>query len=120
MSGDPSQAPARCELSRSSQEPRNNEGPPAHRRALKGRVHVPGYGWLSRGAMVMAVSAPCRIQPALEPLPLSQVVRWSFLVTGIGMCRVRAATLRIHGYLLEFDSMKTMLPLLGGMVKGDS
>ncbi len=75
---------------------------------------------LSRGTIAMAVSAPYRIQPALEPLSLSQVVRWSFLVTGIGMRRVRAATLRIHGHLLEFDSMKTMLPLLPGAVKGDS
>jgi hypothetical protein len=67
----------------------------------------------------MADSAPYRIQPALKPLSLSIVVRWSFLVTGIGMCRVRAATLRSHGYLLEFDSTRTMLPLRGGMVKRD-
>ncbi len=69
--------------------------------------------------MVMADSAPYRIQPALKPLSLSRVVRWSFLITGIGMCRVRAATLRIHGYLLEFVSTRTMLPLLRGMVKRD-
>ncbi|AWN48611.1 hypothetical protein DK419_21505 [Methylobacterium terrae] len=74
---------------------------------------------VSHGTIVMAVSAPYRIQPALKPLSLSQVVRWRFLVTGIGMCRVRAATLRSHGYLLEFDSTRTMLPLRGGMVKRD-
>ncbi|AWN54780.1 hypothetical protein DK412_26820 [Methylobacterium sp. 17Sr1-1] len=67
----------------------------------------------------MAVSAPYRIQPALKPLSLSITVRWSFLVTGIGLCRVRAATLRIHGYLLEFVSTGTMLPLPRGMVKRD-
>ncbi|BAQ47085.1 hypothetical protein Maq22A_c20180 [Methylobacterium aquaticum] len=68
----------------------------------------------------MAVSAPCRIQPALEPLSLSQVVRWSFLVTGIGLCRVRAATLRIHGHLLEFFSTRIMLLLYRYGVKRDS
>ncbi|KMO44742.1 hypothetical protein VQ03_01445 [Methylobacterium tarhaniae] len=67
----------------------------------------------------MADSAPYRIQSALKPLSLSKLVRWSVLITGIGMCRVRAATLRSHGYLLEFDSTMTMLPLRGGMVKGD-
>ncbi|AWB20474.1 hypothetical protein DA075_05585 [Methylobacterium currus] len=67
----------------------------------------------------MAVSAPYRIQPALKPLSLSIIVRWSFLITGIGMCRVRAATLRSHGGLLEFDSTRTMLPLRAGAVKRD-
>lgn len=70
--------------------------------------------------MTMAVSAPYRLQPALKPLSLSRVVRRSFLITGIGVSRVRAATLRIHGYLLEFVSMKTMLLLFVGVVKGDS
>lgn len=74
---------------------------------------------VSHGTMMMADSAPYRIQSALKPLSLSQVVRWSFLVTGIGTSRVRAATLRIHGHLLEFDSTRTMLPLPGGMVKRD-
>ncbi|AWB20475.1 hypothetical protein DA075_05590 [Methylobacterium currus] len=68
----------------------------------------------------MAVSAPYRIQPALKPLSLSIGVRWSVLIIGIGTCRVRAATLRSHGHLLEFVSTKTMLPLLRGMVKMDS
>jgi hypothetical protein len=67
----------------------------------------------------MAVSAPYRIQPALKPLSLSIEVRWSFLITGIGLRRVRAATLRSHGYLLEFVSTRTMLPLRAGTVKRD-
>jgi hypothetical protein len=67
----------------------------------------------------MAVSAPYRIQPALKPLSLSIEVRWSVLITGIGPCRVRAATLRSHGGLLEFVSTKTMLRLLQGAVKRD-
>ncbi len=74
---------------------------------------------VSRGTM-MAVSARHRLQPALKPLSLSIVVRWIFLVTGIGVRRERAATLRIHGHLLEFVSMKTMLLLLAEVVKRDS
>jgi len=70
--------------------------------------------------MMVADSAPYRIQPALKPLSLSIGVRWRFLITGIGPRRVRAATLMIHGYLLEFNSTMTRLSLPAGMVKGDS
>ena len=68
----------------------------------------------------MAVSARYRCQPALKPLSLSIVIRRSVLIVSIGVSRVRAATLRLHGYLLEFVSMKTMLLLFVGVVKGDS
>ncbi|KMO27912.1 hypothetical protein VP06_29285 [Methylobacterium aquaticum] len=68
--------------------------------------------------MTMAVSAPYRLQPALKPLSLSIVIRRSVLIVSIGVSRVRAATLRLHGYLLEFVSTRTMLPLRAGMVKG--
>ncbi len=75
---------------------------------------------VSHGTIAMADSAPCRIQPALKPLSLSIEVRWRVLVTGIGACRVRAATLRSHGGLLEFVSTMTMLHLSRRVVKTDS
>ncbi len=75
---------------------------------------------VSRGTIMMAVSARYRIQPALKPLSLSIDIGWSVLVIGIGMRRERAATLRIHGYLLEFVSMTTMLHLLAEVVKRNS